>query len=155
MTFRFTKKFMELWKLALLGVIIPFFLLPFIHYHPETNHSHSEQTEAHSHNGRYHSATIEAYAHLVNGHFSNVDMDDHFHHSHSSEESDEGDTDLFILAKTTKPLKQGLTLELIGLPSRLEYSNPLFTIPIGFKTAFDPVRSSANPHSSRSPPLYF
>lgn len=73
MTFRFNKKFMELWKVALLGVIISFFLLPFIHYHPETNHSHSEQTEAHSHNGRYHSATIEANAHLVNGHFSNVD----------------------------------------------------------------------------------
>ncbi len=155
MTFRFNRNFKQFWKLILLGVIVPFFLLPFIHYHPETTHSHFEQAEVHQHSGRYHSATLEAYAHLVKGHFSDLELDNHFHHSHSSEENTENDSEIFILAKTSKPLKQGLAFKMIGLPHRLEFSNHTVSV------AIDPVgvsfksQSSGNLHSSRSPPYKY
>ncbi len=129
-----------------------FILLPFIHYHPEITHSHIDQAEVHQHSGRYHSATLEAYAHLVSGHFSDSELDNHFHHSHSSEENDESDSGFYILAKYSKSLKQGKVSKQIGLPLRLELSNPLISLPalpgaINFNS-----RSGTNPHSSRAPP---
>ncbi len=143
MTFRWNRKNSGLWKSILLGIIIPFFLLPFIHYHPETAHSHSEDADAHQHQGRYHSATLEAYAHLVNGHFSNHELDDHFHHAHSSEEYDESDSGFFILAKYSKPFKQGLTFKQVGHPIRFEISNPLiFILTSSETTSFQPRLSS-------------
>jgi len=154
MTFRWNRKNSGLWKLILLGIIIPFFLLPFIHYHPETAHSHSEDADAHQHQGRYHSATLEAYAHLVNGHFSNHELDDHFHHAHSSEEYDESDSGFFILAKYSKSIKQGLTFIQVGHPIRLEISNPLIFILTSSETVFFQPRFSGNPHSSRAPPVF-
>jgi hypothetical protein len=41
-----------LWKLIFLGIIILLFLLPFVHYHPETEHRHDETADAHQHQGR-------------------------------------------------------------------------------------------------------
>ena len=154
MTFRWNRKNSGLWKSILLGIIIPFFLLPFIHYHPETAHSHSEDADAHQHQGRYHSATLEAYAHLVNGHFSNHELDDHFHHAHSSEEYDESDSGFFILAKYSKPFKQGLAFKQVGHPIRFEISNPLVFILTSSETVSFQPRFSRNTYSSRSPPAF-
>jgi hypothetical protein len=69
-----------LWKLIFLGIIISLFLLPYVYYHPESEHRHDETTDAHQHQGRYHIATLEAYAHLVNGRFLNDELDNNFHH---------------------------------------------------------------------------
>ena len=154
MTFRWNRKNSGLWKSILLGIIIPFFLLPFIHYHPETAHSHSKDADAHQHQGRYHSATLEAYAHLVNGHFSNQELDNHFHHSHSSEENDENDSAFFVLAKYSKPLKQGLTFQLVGHPIRFETSNLLVSVSVDSEIISFQSRFSGSPHSSRSPPTF-
>jgi hypothetical protein len=63
-------------------------LLPLVHYHPETQHRHDEVADTHQHQGRYHFATLEAYAHLVNGHFLNDELDNHFYPSQSSEDED-------------------------------------------------------------------
>ncbi len=125
-------------------VIVPLFLLPFIHYHPENVHRHDEHSDFHQHQGRYHSATLEAYAHLVGGYFSSHEQDDHFHHSHSSEEEGENDSEYFILVKSSKSFKEGLifnqsssrfessglqdyrpvTLEAVPLQTRLDRSLP-------------------------------
>lgn len=129
-----------------------FVLLPFTHYHPETVHSHSEDTDAHQHEGRFHSATLEAYAHLVKGHFSNQELDDHFHHSHSPEEQNENDSGFFVLAKNSKSFKQELTFNQVGHASRFEFSNPLVSVPAGSEIVFLKSRSSESSHSSRSPP---
>ena len=153
MTFRFNRKNLGLWKLILLGIAIPLFLLPFIHYHPETTHSHLGQAEAHQHQGRYHSATLEAYAHLVNGHFSDQELEDHFHHSHSSEDYDENESGFFTLAKYSKPFKQGLTFKPVGHPVRIEISNHLVSVLPRSETISLPSRLSRSPHSSRSPPF--
>ena len=152
MTFKRGRKILSLRKLILLGVIIPFFVLPFIHFHPETAHSHSEDADVHQHPGRYHSATLEAYAHLVNGHFSNHELDDHFHHSNLPEEQDEDDSGFFILAKNFKSFKQGLTFNQIGYASHFLIPDTRVTFSSGSEPTFFKSRSSESPHSSRSPP---
>jgi hypothetical protein len=83
-------------------------LLPFVYYHPETEHRHDEAADAHQHQGRYHSASLEAYAHLVNGHFLNDELYNIFHHLHSSKDEDENDSEYFVLTKNLKSFKQGL-----------------------------------------------
>ena len=153
MTLHMNRKNTGLWKLIFLGIIIPLFLLPFIHYHPETEHRHDEAADAHQHQGRYHSATLEAYAHLVNGHFSNHELDNHFHHSHSSEEEDENDTEYFVLTKNSKSFKQGLVFKQDS--SHFEFSNPLVFVPIGSETVSLPSRFRSSPNPSRAPPSLF
>ena len=154
MTFRFNRKSSGLWRLILLGIAIPLLLLPFIHYHPETTHSHTNQVEDHQHPGRYHSATLEAYAHLVNGHFANRELDDHFHHSHSSEENEENNSGFFTLAKNFKSIKQSQIFKQVGHPLRFEFSSPLVFVPAGSETTSFQSRFSRSPHSSRSPPAF-
>lgn len=136
-----------------LGIIIPLFLLPFVHYHPETEHRHDEAADAHQHQGRYHSATLEAYAHLVNGHFSNDELDNHFHHSHSSEDEDENDSEYFVLTKNSKSFKQGLVFKQDS--SHFEFSNSLVFVPIGSETVSFQSRFRSSPNPSRAPPSLF
>ena len=140
-----------LWKLIFLGIIIPLFLLPFVHYHPETEHRHDEAADAHQHQGRYHSTTLETYAHLVNEHFLNDELDNIFHHSHSSE--DEDNSEYFILTKNFKSFKQGLVFKQDS--SHFELSNPLVFVPIGSKTVSLPSRFKSSPNPSRAPPMLF
>jgi hypothetical protein len=152
MNFRFNRKNSVLRKWILLGIAIPLFLLPFIHYHPETSHSHHELEEAHQHEGRYHSATLEAYAHLVNGHFSDRELDDHFHHSHSSEDYDDSDSGFYTLAKTSKSFKQDLVSKQPVYASSLGYSSIRIFSPTDLETLFFKTLLSRSSHSSRSPP---
>lgn len=153
MTFRMNRKFSGWWKMIFLAIIIPLFLLPFIHYHPETTHQDDEHASAHKHQGRYHSATLEAYAHLVNGHFSNPELDDHFHHSHSSEEEDANDSDYFILAKNSKSFKQGLVFK--QDVSHFELSHALVSVPLGSEPPSFQSRLSRSLPPARSPPSLF
>ncbi len=152
MTFRMDKKISGLWKLISLGVVVPLFLLPFIHYHPEIEHLHDEHADAHQHQGRYHSATLEAYAHFVNGYFANDKLDDHFHHSHSSE--DEDDSNYFSVAKNSKSFKQELVFKQDS-SQRFEFSDPLVFVPVGFETVSFQSRFRRSPNSSRAPPTLF
>ena len=151
MTFQINRKNSGLWKLVFLGIILPLFLLPFIHYHPETEHRHDEHAEAHSHQGRYHSAALEAYAHLVNGHFSSHELDDHFHHSHSPEE--ESDSDYFVLAKSSKSFKQGLVFK--ENSSHFEFSDSRTTVPVSLEIVSFRSRLGISLPPARSPPALF
>jgi hypothetical protein len=140
-----------LWKLIFLGIIISLFLLPYVYYHPESEHRHDETTDAHQHQGRYHIATLEAYAHLVNGRFLNDELDNNFHHSHSSE--DENDSEYFVLTKNFKSFKQGLVFKQDS--SHFEFSNPLVLVPVGSETVSLPSYFKSSPNPSRAPPLLF
>lgn len=153
MTFRMNRKNSGWWKLFLFGVIVPLFLLPFIHYHPETEHSHDGHADAHKHQGRYHSATLEAYAHLVNGHFSNHELDDHFHHSHSSEEESENDSEFYVLAKTSKSFKQGLVFKQNS--SYFEFTDSRTTVPVSSELASFQSRLGISLPPALSPPTLF
>jgi hypothetical protein len=151
MTLHMSGKNTGLWKLMFLGIIIPLFFLPFVHYHPKTEHRHDEAADAHQHQGRYHSATLEAYAHLVNGHFLNDEFDNNFHHLHSSE--DENDSEYFVLTKNFKSFKQGLVFKQDS--THFEFSNPLVLVPIGSETASLSSYFKSSPNPSRAPPLLF
>jgi hypothetical protein len=153
MTLHINGKNTGLWKLIILGIIIPLFLLPFVHYHPETEHRHDEAADAHQHQGRYHSATLEAYAHLVNGHFLNDELDNQFHHSHSSENEDENGSAYFVLNKNLKSFKHGLVFKQDS--SHFEFSNPLVFIPIDSEIFSLPSRFKSSPNPSRAPPVLF
>jgi|FLOH01.1.fsa_nt_gi hypothetical protein len=153
MTFRINRKNSSWWKLIFLGIVVPLFLLPFIHYHPETIHRYEELADAHQHQARYHSTTLEAYAHLVGGHFSNPELDDHFHHAHSSETESVDDTDFFILAKDSKSFKQGLVVT--PGSSHGEFYHALVFVPLGSETVSFKSRLSRSPYSPRSPPSLF
>ena len=144
MTLHINEKNTGLWKLIFLGVIIPLFLLPFVHYHPETEHRHDEAENAHQHQGRYHSATLEAYAHLVNGHFLNDELDNNFHQTHSSEDEDENGSKYFVLTKNFKSFKQGLVFKQDS--SLFEFSNPLVLVPIGSETVLLPSHFKNSPN---------
>jgi hypothetical protein len=49
MTLHMNGKYTGLWKLIFLGIFFSLFFLPFIHYHPETEHRHDEAADAHQH----------------------------------------------------------------------------------------------------------
>ena len=153
MTCRINRISSGLWRLILLGVAVPFLLLPFIHYHPEASYSYSENTHQHQHEGRYHSASLEAYVHLINGHFSNYELDDHFHSSHSSDDYDEGDSEFFTLAKTSKSLKQDPVSKQIEHFLPFQNSNPLVTVLNGTETLSFAWQFNRSLPPTRSPPL--
>jgi hypothetical protein len=150
MTLHMKGKNTGLWNLMFLGIIIPLFFLPFVHYHPETEHRHDEGAHAHQHQGRYHSATLEAYAHLVNGHFLNDELDNNFHQPHSSE--DEDDSEYFVLTKNFKSFKQGLVFKQDS--THFEFSNPLVLVPIDSEIVSLPSHFQSRPNPSRAPPLF-
>jgi hypothetical protein len=153
MIFKKNRKNTRLWKLIFLGIIIPLFLLPFIHYHSETEHHFNESAVAHQHQGRYHSVTLEAYVHLINGHFSNGELDNHFHNSHSSKDEEENDSKYIVLTNNFKSFKQGLVFKQDY--AHFEFSNPLVFVPIVSETLPLPSRFESRPNSSRAPPLLF
>ena len=126
-------------------------MLPFVHYLPETEHSHDEAADAHQYQGRYHSATLEAYAHLINGHFLNDELHNIFDHSNSSE--DENDSEYFILTKNFKSFKQGLVFKQDS--THFEFSNPLVLVPIDSEIVSLPSHFQSRPNPSRAPPLLF
>ena len=134
---------------------LQFTLLPFIHYHPETTHNHGGDVNAHQHQSRYHSTTLEVYAHLVTGHFSNRELDDHFHHSHSSDDEEVNDSEIFVLAKNSKSFKQGLVYTQAGHSTRIWFTNPRVFYPVDPEIPSFKSRLSKSHHSSRSPPFLF
>ena len=149
MTLYMNGKNTGLLKLIFQGSYFRYFLLLFVHYLPETEHSHDEAADAHQYQGRYHSATLEAYAHLINGNYLKDELHNIFHHSHSSEDEDENDSEYFVLAKNFKSFKQGLVFKQDS--SHFEFSNPLILVPIGSETVSLPSHFKSSPNPSRAP----
>jgi hypothetical protein len=69
---------------------IQFLLLPFYHFHPDHQHSHSGGLPSHQHNAYFHSIELDSIAHLTYGHDHNsVD-----HHSKNNDDETELKIDL-------------------------------------------------------------
>ena len=107
----------------------------------------------HQHQGRYHSATLETNARLVSGHFLNEELDNNFHHSHSSEDEGKNDSEYFLLTKNFKSFKQELVFKQDS--SHFEFLNPLVLVPIGSETVSLPSHFQGSPNPSCAPPLLF
>jgi|TARA_B110000467_G_C18310578_1_gene477814 hypothetical protein len=70
-----------------------FFLLPFIHYHPDKTHSHSIELSSHHHLGHFHSRELETLTNFIKhedpistGHHHSGSDDEH-HHSDSFDDT--------------------------------------------------------------------
>ena len=76
---------------------IQFLALPFYHFHPDTQHSHSGES-SHHHNAYFHSIELESIVHLTHSHDHNLAN----HHSQHSENSTEGDQGVELNNETLK-----------------------------------------------------
>ena len=77
--------------IALVWVLgIQFLLLPFYHFHPDHQHSHSGGLPSHQHNAYFHSIELDSIAHLTHAH----DHNSADHHSKNNDDETELKVDL-------------------------------------------------------------
>ena len=69
---------------------IQFLLLPFYHFHPDHQHSHSGELPSHQHNAYFHSIELDSIAHLTHAH----DHNSADHHSKNNDDETELKVDL-------------------------------------------------------------
>ena len=83
------RKFNSYLVLLVSVIGIQFLLLPFYHFHPDHQHSHSGELPSHQHNAYFHSIELDSIAHLTHAHDHNS-ADHHSQHSENNGESDSG-----------------------------------------------------------------
>ena len=76
------RKFNSYLVLLVSVIGIQFLLLPFYHFHPDHQHSHSGELPSHQHNAYFHSIELDSIAHLTHAH-------DHNSADHHSENNDD------------------------------------------------------------------
>ena len=69
---------------------IQFLLLPFYHFHPDHQHSHSGELPSYQHNAYFHSIELDSIAHLTHAH----DHNSADHHSENNDDENELKVDL-------------------------------------------------------------
>ena len=69
---------------------IQFLALPFYHFHPDHQHSHSGELPSHQHNAYFHSIELDSIAHLTHAH----DHNSADHHSENNDDENELKIDL-------------------------------------------------------------
>ena len=79
---------------------VQFLALPFYHFHPKIQHSHSGES-SHQHNAYFHSIELESIVHLTHSNDHNPDD----HHSQHSENSDDVDSGVDLNSETLKSKK--------------------------------------------------
>ena len=77
---------------------IQFLALPFYHFHPDHQHSHSGELPSHQHNAYFHSIELDSIAHLTHAH----DHNSADHHSQHSENTGAGDSGVELNNETLK-----------------------------------------------------
>ena len=92
------RKFNSYLVLLVSVIGIQFLLLPFYHFHPDHQHSHSEELPSHQHNAYFHSIELDSIAHLTHAH----DHNSADHHSQHSENNGEGDSGVELNNETLK-----------------------------------------------------
>ena len=113
---------------------IQFLLLPFYHFHPDHQHSHSGGLPSHQHNAYFHSIELDSIAHLTHAH----DHNSADHHSENNDDENELKVDLnkvtlksknsFKILKvfsTYLPLDIRQKFKVYDLPTKLNDFSPL------------------------------
>ena len=96
--YRRVQKFNSYLTLVVSIIGIQFLLLPFYHFHPDHQHSHSGGLPSHQHNAYFHSIELDSIAHLTHAH----DHNSADHHSQHSENNGEGDSGVELNNETLK-----------------------------------------------------
>ncbi len=103
---------------------IQFLLLPFYHFHPDHQHSHSGVLPSHQHNAYFHSIELDSIAHLTHAH----DHNSADHHSKNNDDETELKVDLnkvILKSKNSfKVLKVFSTFPSISILQKLKYLRP-------------------------------
>ena len=137
--------------LALLVSVIgiQFLLLPFYHFHPENQHSHSGELPSHQHNAYFHSIELDSIVHLTHSHDHNSETS---HHSQHSENNGGGDQKIELNKETLKSKNSFRVLKVFSIFSSLD-------VPQKFKTYYPPIKLNdfsnfafQNQLRERSPP---
>ena len=84
------RKFNSYLVLLVSVIGIQFLLLPFYHFHPDHQHSHSGGLPSHQHNAYFHSIELDSIAHLTHAH----DHNSADHHSENNDDENELKIDL-------------------------------------------------------------
>ena len=87
---RRVRKFNSYLVLLVSVIGIQFLLLPFYHFHPDHQHSHSGALPSHQHNAYFHSIELDSIAHLTHAH----DHNSANHHSENNGDETELKVDL-------------------------------------------------------------
>ena len=67
---------------------VQFLFLPFFHFHPYIQHSHSGELSSHQHNAHFHSIELDSIAHLTHSHDPNSEADHHRSHHPGDQDED-------------------------------------------------------------------
>ena len=84
------RKFNSYLVLLVSVIGIQFLLLPFYHFHPDHQHSHSGELPSYQHNAYFHSIELDSIAHLTHAH----DHNSADHHSENNDDENELKVDL-------------------------------------------------------------
>ena len=84
------RKFNSYLVLLVSVIGIQFLLLPFYHFHPDHQHSHSGGLPSDQHNAYFHSIELDSIAHLTHAH----DHNSADHHSENNDDENELKVDL-------------------------------------------------------------
>ena len=84
------RKFNSYLVLLVSVIGIQFLLLPFYHFHPDHQHSHSGELPSYQHNAYFHSIELDSIAHLTHAH----DHNSADHHSENNDDENELKIDL-------------------------------------------------------------
>ena len=124
------RKFNSYLVLLVSVIGIQFLLLPFYHFHPDYQHSHSGELPSHQHNAYFHSIELDSIAHLTHAH----DHNSADHHSQHSENNGEGDSGVELNNETLKSkdsfkvLKIFSTFTSPAISNKFKTYNPPFEV---------------------------
>lgn len=151
---RFLNKYIQnIATFLLLGLILPVFLFPLNHFHPENKHTHSGQLKVHEHEAHFHSEVLEAFAHNLNVHPSDPELDAPFHQTHSTSGHDKDEEGSYDFQKNIAPAKAKLVLQDFDIPVPFRIAQKFSFQSLEFEVlTFKPLYFFGPP-SSRSPPF--
>ena len=152
---RFLKKSIQtIATFLIIGLILPAFLLPLNHFHPENKHTHPGQLQVHEHEAHFHSEVLEAYAHYLNAHPSDPELDAPFHQTHSTSNHDKDEVDSFAFQDNIFPTKAKFVLKNFDISVPIRFPQSYSSHSIAFEVlTFKPL-DLFGPPSSRSPPFF-
>ena len=147
------KNFKSIATFLIMGLILPAFLFPLNHFHPENKHTHPGQLQVHEHKAHFHFEVLEAYAHYIKAHPSDPELDAPLHQSHSTSDHDKDDGESHAIQKNIVPTKAKFVLKNfdISVPFRILQSFSFHSFAFEVVT-FKPLYLFGPP-SSRSPPF--
>ena len=142
------RKFNSYLVLLVSVIGIQFLLLPFYHFHPDTQHSHSRELPSHQHNAYFHSIELDSIAHLTHAH-------DHNSADNHSENNDEDELKVDLNKVTLKSKNPFKVLKVFSTfsPSYIQEKFNTYDLP----TKLNDFPSLAFQHQlrERSPPYSF